>query len=273
MSGYAGKLQQLISGLVTQWLQGPNAGAFLEAIGLTLDVQTQTLITGSRQAHPLRCFSDALPLIGADRGIKEYPTEPEQSYRARLARWRQIKRHTGSHYGQMLNLQPYFLPGAVPMIRIVHQDGDGATSTWHTLDSSGVYSWHRASPSNWDWDGLYDQWSRFWVIIYVDGIGDDTALYDDGTVYDDGHTVWGGHLTSEQIGDILAIVNEVSAPHMVCMGLLFVTDPAALDPSGTSVYLPDLSTTYPTGYWYTPANPVTGYPTIPTYITHVYTGP
>jgi len=258
--GYAGKLQAFIAGIVPWWLQNPMAGAFNEAIGLTLDLASETLLSGLRGSLPLRCFPDALPWIGADRGIRRYPNEPTSSYRRRCAQWRQIKRHAGSHYGQLINLQPYFLPTNRPVIRIVHQDGDGATATWHTLDAGGAYSYHRATPSNWNWDGATAQWSRFWVIVYVNGVGLAPTLWDDGALWDGG-SIWDGYLTSDQISDIVEIVNEAKAPHSMLAGVILATDPNSFDPLTTSIPIGDGTTTLPTGHWGKSVAPFTGLPT------------
>ncbi len=258
--GYAGKLQSFIAGLVPWWLQGPMAGAWNEALGLTLDLASETLLSGLRGSAPLRCFVDALPWIGADRGIRRYPNEPTSSYRRRCASFRQIKRHAGSHYGQLINLQPYFLPTNRPVIRIVHQAGDGSSATWHTLNASGEYTYWRANPSNWNWDGVDSRWSRFWVIIYVNGVGTDAALYDDGTTYDDG-TVWDGHLTRAQVEDIIEIVNEAKAPHSVLAGVILAPDPDSFDPTATATADAFGATSLPVGNWSYATDMTTGHPT------------
>jgi hypothetical protein len=261
MSGFVGKLQRFLSDNVPWFLQDPNGGAFLEALGLTLDNGTQTLLTGLRQSNPLLAFVDNLQYIGADRSIRRYSAESVQSYRGRLQRWRQIRHFVGTHYGQLINLQPYFLPGRMPLIRIVHQMGDGSCATWHTMSAEGVYSIYRATPSNWSWDASTGAWSRFWVIIYVDGIGPDTAVYGDGTTYGDGSTIYGGHLTSAQIADIVSIINDSKAAHSILAGLILATDPTSFDPTGSSVVQPDGSTSYPDGNWATIMDPTTGLPT------------
>jgi hypothetical protein len=261
---YAGPLQQFaasLGGALPGFMRGPNSQAFLEALGLRLDVQLTTLIEGMRQSQPLRCWPDALAYIGADRGIRRMPSEPTESYRVRLARWRQIKRFAGSHYGEMINLQPYFLPLNVPKIRIVYQAGDGLSATWHTLDADGVYSVYRHTPSNWNWDGQQTDWSRFWVIVYVDGVGDDAARYDDGTIYDDGSTVWGGHLTAGQIEDIVEIVNESKAAYSVLAGVILATDPASFDPASTYTADANGATSLPIANWSYATDMATGHPT------------
>jgi hypothetical protein len=269
MSGFAGKFQRFLSENVPWWLQDQYAGSFLEAIGLTLDDGVQTLITGLRQSNPLQAFVDNLPYIGADRGIRRYPTEPVQSYRSRLQRWRQIRHYSGTHYGEMISLQPYFLPGTLPTIRIVHQAGDGSCATWHTLDSEGTYTVDKATPSNWAYDVSTFEWSRFWVIIEATSDMGVAALYDDGTVYDDGVTVYDGYLTSAQTADIVQIILDSKAAHSALWGVI-VVPPGSLVPSGVSAILPDGSESYPDGRWYLEVDPNTGEPTIPDYVSFYY---
>lgn len=262
MSTYVGLLQRLLSESAPSWLRNRYGRAFLEAIGLTLDLGTATFQRGLEQTYPLMCESTSLPILGSDRGIRRYPTEPEASYRVRLARWRQIKKHAGSHYGEMISIQPFFLPGALPTIRIVHQSGDGVGATWHTLNPDGSYETHYQSPSNWRFDPSSGEWSRAWLIIYVTGVGLDGAQYDDGIAqYDDGVTLWDGHLSSEQIDDIASIYNDSKAAHSVLKGIILASDPASFDPAGSSVSLPDGSTTFPVGNWRYAIDPVTGLPT------------
>ncbi len=260
---YIGQIQRDISARAPHWIRNGYGGVFLQALGLTLDNAQATLLHGLRQTRPGTAFVDALAYIAADRGIRRYPTEPLASWRLRLKKWRQIKRHAGSHYGQMISLQPYFLPGTLPTIRIVHQAGDGSSATWHTLSPEGVYSVHRAIPSNWDFDGVPSKWSRFWVIIYVPGTRLDGGLtyYDDGSVFDGGQ-VYDGVLAAYG-ADMKAIVDESKAAHSICWGVILTNDPTAFDPTAIATTLPDGSTTLPTGNWGPIVDPATNLPTRP----------
>ncbi len=253
MSIYVGLLQRVASELAPSFLRNRYGRSFLEAFGLTLDLATETLHRGLDQALPLFCESSSLPTIGADRGIRRYPTEPEDSYRVRLARWRQIRKHAGSHYGEMISLQTYFLPAAVPMIRIVHQDGLGASATWHTLDADSAYSVHRAEPSNWDWSGDDLSWSRFWVIVYVDAtVGPISNTWNDGHLWNDG-AIWDGYLTDVQIADIVSIILDSKAAHSALAGVILATDPTSFDPTGSGAGFPD-------GLWRYVVDPATNIP-------------
>ncbi len=149
-----GRWQAFLSRIVPRFLRGRFFGSLLEALGLTLDGATQSLLDGIRTRNPLLCEPDALPLIAKDRRIRLYPTETEASKRKRLAAWMDIKRLGGMARGIFVNLQPYFLPGALPIIRIVFQRGDGAASVWYTCDAAGNVERHIKIPSNWDFDGV-----------------------------------------------------------------------------------------------------------------------
>jgi len=162
-----GKLQHLVATYAPWWLRNRWIGTFLEAFAVVQDEAIETLGQGVRLGHPLRCDPSALPVISRDRGITIYPTEPIDSKRARLADWWNLHRQRGTHQGELRNLAPYFLP-ATPLMRIVHQNGSGTRATWHTLDSSGVYTIHKAEPSNWNWDGQTSKWARWWAILYYE---------------------------------------------------------------------------------------------------------
>lgn len=248
--------QEKILELAPWWLKGPIAGAILEAVGAVLDAAVSTLEQGIKASNPLTCNEDALAHIGVDRQMRRYPTEPVASYRVRLSQWRQARKLAGSHRGEMMQLQPYFLPAGRPRIRVVHQAGNGSSATWHTLDRDGSYSVHRAEPSNWNWDGATAHWSRFWVIIYVDELGlAGPILYDDGANYDEGH-IWDGYLDSAQIADLVSIINDWKAAHSILWGVILAKDPAMFDPTGSGAG-------FPAGDWGWYIDPVTGATTRP----------
>lgn len=259
MSGFAGILQRFAAENVPWYLQGPNGTAFLQALGLTLDLGTQTLITGMRQSSPFAAFLDNLSYIGADRGIRRYPTMTEQAYRLQLAQWRQIHHFAGTHYGQMIRLQPYFYPYK-PRIRTFHQNGDGTKSTCHTLDPDGTYSVHRSIPSNFDYDGEVDQWSRFFVAIDGSTLHGDPAHYNDGTKYDDG-TVWDGYLSAAARDDIVSIILDSKAAHSALWAVMIYDNPTDFDPTVAVTTDADGRTSLPVANWGSAVDSATGLPT------------
>lgn len=260
MPSFIGTLQASISRLGPWFLQGPNLGALLESVGLTLDGAIEQLVAGFRLGQPLRADPSALPVLSRDRRIRIYATEPEESQRYRLSRFWPLRRQFGTHQGELRNVAPFFLSrAAVPIMRIVHQAGDGSSATWNTLDN--VFAVHRAAPSNWDWDGVWAKWSRWWAIIYTDALGLDAQwLWDGGDLWDGGQ-VWDGLLTSAEIDDIVAGLREAKSAHSILWGLILCTDPTSFDPTSAAVVNPDGSTTLPAGNWGLLVDPVTGNPT------------
>ncbi len=231
------------------YLRNRVGGRILLSAGLTLDTAIETTVQGLHASNPLKCEVDALDQIAVQRRMRLFASEPIPSKRKRLSLWRQAWKLAGSHRGEMMQLQPYFLPNVPPRIRIVHQSGDGQIATWHTMNPDGSYEVTQKRPSNWDWDGMASQWSRFWVIIYVDSLPIDPPIhYDEGYDYDEGW-LWDGGLTAAQVADIVAIINHWKAAHSILWGVIFARDPDSFDPTSTAVTLPSGETTLPVGNW------------------------
>lgn len=254
MSGaFIGRIQRLTSNGSVWFLQSTNIGRFLESVGLTLDASIESLNQGLALSQPLRCDPSALPVLSLDRGIRIYDTEPIASKRQRLAQWYRLRRQFGTHQGEMRNIQPFFLDfPEIPLMRVVHQSGDpgsGSITTWHTLSPDGTYSYHQATPSNWNWDGQTPQWSRYWAIIYTDKLGLPTPhKWGDGGKWGDGHA-WGGLFSPAQIADLAAGLKEAKSAHTKLTGIILATDPTSFDPFSTAVTLGDGSTSLPDGNW------------------------
>lgn len=268
----SGPLQRFIASIGPAWIHGPNIGPFLEAVGRVLDDGVQSMYEGILAGNPIYCDADCLPWIALDRGLTVWPTEPEVSQRYRLSIWEELRRSFGTHRGELLNLQPYFRPGTLPVISIVHQSGDGATATWHRIDARGAesYGCTRAVPSNFTYDSSTFQRSRFWVFIEQTPEMKSPARYDDGTTYDDGHTVYDGAFTPERIADIVSLILQAKSAHSSLWGVAIVAAGHSLNALGVSAVLSDGSTTYPVGNWYLEADPSTGKPCVPEYITFIY---
>lgn len=257
---YIGVMQRVMATIPPWFLRQRFVGTFLESVGLTLDSAVESFAQGVRGSQPFRCDESFLPILSRDRGIFLYPTESTPSKRLRLAQWWQLHRQRGTHQGEMRHLQPYFLPGAAPTIRIVHQDGNGDRATWHTLSPTGVYSIHKQEPSNWNFDDHPEWWSRWWAIIYTSGTVLDTITHwDDGSTWDGG-SYWDG-VSRAVLDDIVAMLVDWKAAHSQCAGVILARDPASFDPTATAVTLPDGSTSLPAGGWGRLIDPTTGQPT------------
>lgn len=260
---FVGAFQKAIANILVAFLQDANVQRLLQSFGLVEDSALESLAQGVRLSQPLRSDPSALPYLAGDRGITLYSTEPEASQRERLAQWWQLHRQRGTHQGEMRHLHPWFLSEpALPMMRIVHQAGDGSSATWHTLDGAGAYTVHKQTPSNWDWDGVPSAWSRFWLIIYTDQQGFPAQEnWDGGADWDEVGKIWDSLYSSAQIADFLAAIREWQSAHSVLWGVILATDPLSFDPTAAPVTDPAGWTTLPAGNWYWTIDPVTGDPT------------
>lgn len=220
--------------------------------------------------QPLQCELDVLPWHARDRQITLYDSEPEASKRFRLARFRQLHARRGTHRGELEYVQPYFLGadglGVLPRMRIVEQDGAGDGAQWHTMSGSydpggaGVYSITRTVPSNFNFDGQVQRWSRWWAIIYTAGTAlEPPALWDGGEIWDGG-ALWDGfNVTSTN--DLIAMLREWAGAHSQCSGLILAHDLDSLNPTASAVTGPLGETSLPTGNWGTATDSSTGKPT------------
>lgn len=265
MTAWVGQLQRLISEITAAgpwWIAQKNVGAFLESVAVVLDQGIETLHTGLLLTRPLDCDESALPVLSRDRGISVYASEPAISQRHRLSQWQQLRRQRGTHQGEMRNIQPYFLDRPVlPRLRIVHQAGNGLSSTWHTLDSTGVYTRYRATPSNWNWDGVQAKWSRFWVILYTDGLAlPPQPTWDGGELWDGG-SVWDGFFSTIQNSDLVAGIREAKAAHSQLWGFAIAESLDTFNPAVLPALNADGSWSHPNGQYGNIVDPVTGKPT------------
>jgi hypothetical protein len=253
-------------GLMKPWM-GEDGTTFREVIAGEFDnAIIAAELTGDARS-PLKCDATVLPYHARDRGIRRYITESETSWRTRLAKWKQIWQSAGRAWGLLRQLRILLLPYGRPLLRHVVTAGDGSISQWHTLEpGDGLndyfevggldpeFSSHRESPGNFIWDAnaTAGHWSRFWIIIQMDGITDPdiSAGEWDGASLWDGTNVWDGGLSNPVNQDIVSMMTEWKAAHAQFQGLLYVPDDTVLSPSGTSVTVPPWNyTTYPDGEW------------------------
>lgn len=244
----------------------------LESVGATLDAYAERVQLGRLASNPLLCQPDVFEYHARDRGITLYSTEPDASKRYRLSRFRQLHATRGTHFGEMENLRPYFLPGTLPKIRIVHQSNDATPrTTWWTINSDGTRERHLRDPSNWDWDGVAAKWARFWVILYTTGTALDglCATYGDGSTYGESGLVYGG-LTASVISDLVAMIEDWSSAHGLLWGFALARDPSSFDPTATAITDPSGWTSLPTGNWGQVVDPTTNLPTRPPTATWIH---
>jgi hypothetical protein len=192
--------------LCPPWLRGEQAYSFLnEGIFTLYDIDTELMWQGLLARFPSYCPADALPYLAADRKLITGPYESEAAVRARLRSWIDEAILAGLPLGWLVAMQAYLGPN-YPMVRIVTRK-----NTWYTLaadtvprmlglpgyaalpkctyelgaqwpkDSvasqverargAGLFTRHKASPANWDWDSISNPersacWWDLWGFAY-----------------------------------------------------------------------------------------------------------
>jgi hypothetical protein len=271
-------------GTLKAW-QGPEAIKFRECVANGFnDVAISAELVG-RARSPLLCDATVLPIHGRDRGIRQYSTESEASYRVRLSKWRQIWGSAGRAWGILRQLRIFLAPFGRPQLRYVSTSGSGTHSQWFTLapgdglndyfEIGGLdpeFSRELVTPANWLWDPLAStgRWSRFWILIYTSGLTGSvqTAEQWDGGIaqWGDGSTKWGAEtfFTFEQLSDMAQLCIDWCVPNSKLAGLFLVHDDTAFDPTGSGALYPD-------GDWNLLVDPTTGVATRRTGVTYAIT--
>ncbi len=257
------------------YLRGFHGENLLQAFGAQLDANAEQVMFGRLQGNPyaagarladgrlIQCEPFVLPIHAMTRGLRIYSTEPEGSQRYRLSRWLQLHAQRGTPKGIMEHVQPYFLgasgTGTLPVIRIVFQDGAGASATWCTLDASSTYTRTKVTGSNWNWDGQTSKWARWWGIIHLPpGYATGGTTWDGSGVWD-GTSIWDG-VPAAVIADLWSMMYDWKAAHSRFSGLIITTlQPTddipghtgrkAFDPTDTALTDANGWTSLPTGNW------------------------
>lgn len=241
------------AGLMKPWMRGQGQ-TFREVISGELN----DLATAARQVADSRnvaiCDATVLPAHAIDRRIRRYTTESEASWRKRLAAWLPIHQSAGGAWCILRQLRIFLLSKGRPRLAFVSTTGDGNVSNWFTLapgdpendyfEADGIdseFTNHQESPANWNWDGDFAQWSRFWILIYTSGLTSPTAtsLYDDVAEWDSGSDYWDGYFTSAEIADMVQLARDWKAAGSDIAGLFLVHDDSIFDPTGSGAGYPD----------------------------------
>jgi hypothetical protein len=172
---------------------------------------------------------DALAAIGRDRRIVRGINEASVTYAARLLRWLDDWKTAGNPFAVMKQLSAYV----------------GKAATFRTVDARGnwySYSGSAFAPSqvvlnaaNWDWDGdIYAlaHWSRFWVIIYPNGIWlpGPYNFNPAAPLFGDGRYTFGTTATPEQVATVKAIVSDWKPAGTRCVNIIIAFDNTSFNP-------------------------------------------
>lgn len=216
-----------------------------ELVGYSLDLVKDAFLARLFYGHMARfpqqgpdgsaAPSDALAAMGRDRRIFRAINETDASYAERLLPWLDNRRTTGNPFTLMKRLAEYC--GPLPSFRTVDDRGN-----WCSRAADGTET-YLLDQGNWNWDGARPagSWSRFWVIIYPNGLwttgpgawGDAaTAAWgaEDGIA-------WGSTCTSEQAATLRAIVADGKPAGTRCVNIILAFGagsfaPATPEPDG-----------------------------------------
>lgn len=277
--------QRLVPGLAPPWMQGPNMGTLLEAIGSQLDCNAQQVLDGRVMGNPysggalladgsqIQCPPFVLPIHAEQRGITLYATEPEDSQRFRTSQWLQLHRRRGTHWGEIEHVLPYFLNMvnagyAYPQITICFQDNAATPSAmWYRVDPSGNRILKKVTPSNFDYDNQAHKRTRWWAFLEMAGTGYTAPItYGSGHTYSDGSDYGQGGtnpFTAAMMADIVNMFQDWHSAHSWLAGVILVWAPASLDILGTPTQDADGRWSLPNGHWGTTVDPLTGKATRP----------
>jgi hypothetical protein len=240
------------SSWVPWWLTGPNRGRVMWAIGLALDTAVTWAQLGLLERFPMFCSEEALFWIGRDRGIPRGFAESADSYRVRLTQWLQTRSREGLAWSILHTVRAYFLPRQV-VVRLV--TGDTSVAQWWSVDKDGNESFHRAEPSNWDWDSAEPGQTpvtgqrRYWLIIYQPDSGDMFELL--GPEHEQDPTLTRGTAGLVlQARDMTFLGRLFKQAGTWLAGVIVASDTASFAPDGSGAGYPD-------GRWYRYADPAT----------------
>lgn len=212
-----------------------------EKVGYSLDVMKDASVEAWRLSMMARLPQndpsgattappDALAAMGRDRRVVPGLDESPQSYAARLIQWIDEAKRRGNPFALMKKLAEYL--GPLPSFRVVDAQGN-----WFSRDADGNESYVLAQ-ANWEWDdhpftdGGRKRWSRYWPIIYPNGLWTDGAEWGDPAVeWGLEDLTWGTSATPEQVATVKAIVNDWKPARSRVVNIVIAFDAASFDPA------------------------------------------
>lgn len=219
--------------LAPRWLTNGEGGLVGYSLDLMKDAFVERLRLGVMARLPQNdpegtttAPPDALAAMGRDRRVIRGINETDTSYAVRLKKWLDDRRKAGSPYMLMQKLAEY--TGAGPAFRTVDARGN-----WYSRAADGTET-ALLKEENWDWDGtpLGERWSRFWVIIYPNGLWTEGADWGDvGLEWGTRSQTWGSTATPEQVASLRHLVNDWKPPGTRCVYIILAFDPDSFDPS------------------------------------------
>lgn len=222
------RLRDTVESVSVAFLRRFWGSRLMYGLNVSFDALVGWCVSGVKARFPSFASEDGLVVQGVDRQIRRGFNESSSRYVLRLLRWLDDRRSKGTALALMQQLRGYC--GDQVAIRIVNNSG-----AWHSLSAAGEYSYKAPTfPTNWDWDGNFVKWWRFWVIIYPNGLWTTSPMFGENIKFNAGHA-FGSTMTPGQAADIISIIREWSPPQAKCSHVIVAFDPASFDPSDNSV--------------------------------------
>lgn len=237
--------------IAPRWLTDGDGGL----VGYSLDMVKDAFVERLRQGLMARlpqndptgtttAPDDALTAMGRDRRVIRGIGETAPSFANRLKKWLDDRPTQGNPFTLMKKLSEYTGPG--PSFRTVDAQGN-----WYSRDVDGTET-YVFKQANWNWDDRPTnddgdlRWSRFWVIIYPNGLWEDSPEWADPSapVWGECPGTYGTTATLEEVTTIRSLVAEWKPAGTRCVNVIIALDPASFDPA-SAVNDPGM----PAGLW------------------------
>lgn len=226
------------------WLDHGTAERYLYDIGLSADAILEKLNQGVKARMPTLCDATALPIIGSDRVMPQYPGESDASYRVRLQEAFDTWREAGSRDAVMVQALGFLnetvsLPGVVPVVGIV---GGNLSEKWDVTYNNGQKLHTDLGTQNWDWDGA-NYWWRCFLILYMTLVPTgttDTAATTDAILAGWKVTIGGlTGMTPASVGQYLVLSGCASGANNGSFQIVEYVSPASVKIANTAFVFPD----------------------------------
>ncbi len=168
---------------------------------------------------------DAIAALGRDRRVIRGINETAASYASRLIKWLDDRKTAGNPFTMMQKLSEY--TGPLCSFRTVDRRGN-----WYSRAADGTRTL-LLNQANWNWDEtLVTKWSKFWVIIYPNGLWTEGPLWGaGGLLWGESGRTWGSTATRDQVDTVRALVADWKPAGTKCINIILAFDPASFDPA------------------------------------------
>jgi hypothetical protein len=235
----ASRFRQIRTRIAPRWLTEGEGGDIGYALDIVKDAFIERLRLGLLARFPENgpngetAPEDALQLMGRDRRVVRGLGESAVSYAARQKLWLDDRQRQGNPFMLMQKIAEYVGLESGLAYRTVDARGN-----WYSRDENGVET-SLLKQENWDWSGepIGERWSRFWVIIYPNGLW--VANADDwgtttwaapkwGAPTDN---TWGTTADRSVVSTIQGIVSDWMPAGTRCINIIIALDSNSFDPT------------------------------------------